>query len=395
MRLEPPHIATEPALRWVLDRAFSVRDSAGGSPAGTAADRAVELAIALDLAARIGARHGVPDQPGYERLRDAARQAAATELKLLTAARQVATVALELGVPLAFLKFAGLRLSGATEAASRNAVDVDCLVQAEAAGNLQATLEEDGWSPSELPPGDRHLPTLSHPDWGAVEIHVHIGGVRAPNGVRSVSFGELETLGLLAPLPDLAGSHVPRRGILVAHALVHGLASGGSRPDLYPTARVIADLLDLGVGAADEPDPEGVHAWIQRDMAPGDIGAAFRLCSLLRNGRLPEEREQLDSSPEGRLLRHIVAGAVDSDYRQALKLSFFGPRVSDRSSMGAFLHSLRTTVLPVPAQLDLLYGRPRSRTGYLRLYARRYADLAGRLGRSLVGAARSRSRRRP
>jgi hypothetical protein len=129
--------------------------------------------------------------------------------------------------------------------------------------------------------------------------------------------------------------------------------------------RMIGDLIDLGFGGDDGPWlADRALAWIRDDVNREEVEAVRRLCARLAlgDGSMFESRDS--SRDEIRLLRHIVAGAEDESYRRSLKLRalFVGPRPA-RGLRGR-LHTIRRAVFVGPAQVDLIYGRPRSRLAY-------------------------------
>jgi hypothetical protein len=163
---------------------------------------------------------------------------------------------------------------------------------------------------------------------------------------------------------------VPSREFLIAHAIVHGYAQHGSSPAEYPMMRMVADVADLR--RSDSPDhlAEHCHAWVADEMTLEEVRAVCRLAALLQSGA-PVEPE----SPEGCVLRHIVASIQDEDYRRSLKLD----RMDALSKAGEWLPTIRRVIAPTRAELEHDRGPIGSRLSYLvqaRLHAFRKLGLA-------------------
>ena len=411
IRFRPPPVELPAGLGWALARAFGPPEAAVPPPADPAA--ALAAARRFVLTARLAARWPRPrwaaelGAAGAAALRREQIAAVATELRLLALAREVAAAAAAVGTPVALLKLAALVASGAVRPGSRPACDVDLLAPAAGAERLHAALCGRGWSPSALLAGDHQLPALAAPAGEAVELHLHLPGVRlgAQPGVRlgarpsvrlggrSATFEDLERAGLLAPLAGWpAGCRLPSPEVLAAHALAHGIAQHGFAPDAYSQLKMVADLIDLGGLDGTSPSAAGVAALVAADVSAAEVDAARRLAAALAAGEdfaarlaAPEE-----VAGEVALLRHALAGRLDPRYRAALKLGL-RPQPGDGPRALAVARALWSTIFLSRAQVDAIYGRPAGPWGYLGRWLARPFDLAFRLvayGRAARHASR-------
>jgi hypothetical protein len=384
LRFRPPRLEPPPEARWMLLRAFG--------PAGAAFPEAVDAAAALalarrfEVAARIAARQGrerLAGELGPEAAAGFARDrvaAAAVAMRLMAASGQIAAVAAPLGIPLAFLKLVALEGTGLLAAGSRGACDVDVLAPAGRAEELWRALAAAGWQGADHPGYEHQLPALSHPERGVVEVHRLVLGVR-PAGGPSAGWEELERESLLTPLPglpDLPGRcSAPVAEVQAAHVLVHGLGQHGFFPSSYSLLKMVADLVDLGVGPDAGALTPRALSWVARDVSPEEAEAVRRLCARLAAGEDVAGWE----GPEEVLLRHILAGRLDPDYAGALRLGLFRPQPSDRGPVARLAHTLWSAVALSDAQIDAIYGPPSHRLGYLGRRLARPFDLLLRLGR--------------
>jgi hypothetical protein len=308
--------------------------------------------------------------------------------------RRVAGVAASLDMPLACLKFAALEGTGVLAAGSRGACDVDLLAPEERAGELWRTLVAGGFRGSGLPEAEHQLPALVGPRGSVVEIHRHLPGVRL-DGAASATFAALDRAGLLRPLPDLPGCLAPAPEVQAAHALVHGLGQHGYWPASYSLLKMVGDLIDLGekdkkgqqgLQGEEKPDVPGVPAvpevpdwlaWVARDVFSAEAAAVSRLTRRLAAG---EDAAGWPPGPEETLLRHILAGRLDPDYAEALRLGLFRPQPSERSRPVQLARAVLGALFLTDAQIAAVYGPPRNRLGYLGRRLARPFDLLWRLG---------------
>ncbi|HEV3077766.1 MAG TPA: nucleotidyltransferase family protein [Thermoanaerobaculia bacterium] len=431
VRFHPPALAPGPAVRWMLLRAFGPVGAAGGSAApAIEAPAALALCRRFELSCRVAARQGrarLAAELGAAAADGFARDQAAAAgggLRIVALAERVAAAAAQLpapGVRPVFLKLAALELGGLLAPGSREGCDLDVLVPAGRAAELQQALVGAGFRASPMPRYEHQLAALESAD-GVVEVHRMLLGVRVA-GKRSATAEDLDRVGLLQALPPLAGhaAAVPLPAVAAAHALVHGIAQHGWTPHAYSLLKMVADLVDLGFAGPDGPELAGVAArWIARDVAVEEVDAARRLCASLAAGAAgPAETAgiaraematagaarnagaaggdlagwETSRAPEAVLLRHALAGRLDPGYAESLRLTLFRPAPSDAPEAVRLARAVAGTVWLSRAQVDALYGPPRRRLGYLGRRLRRPLDLLARLGR--YGLQAWKVRRRP
>jgi len=399
VRFRPPPLALAPAVRWMLLRAFGPVVAAP-PPAAVDPGEALGLCRRFEIACRVAARHGrarlaaeLGDEAAEGFVRDQA-VAAGGGLRLVALAERVAAVAAPLGLPLVFLKFAALELTGALAPGGRTACDVDVLAPAGRAAELQRALAGAGFRAAQLPSYEHQLAAMEGPD-GVVEVHRMVLGVRVA-GRRSATAGDLERAGLLRPLTALPGrAAAPLPAVAASHALVHGIAQHGWTPHANSLLRMLGDLVDLGFGG---PDGAALAAsaalWTARDLAAAEVEAARRLCAALAAG---DDLGGWEASREGEavLLRHVLAGLLDPAYERALRLAPLRRQPSDAPQAVRLARAVAGTVWLSRAQVDALYGPPRRRLGYLGRRLGRPLDLLARLGRAGLHAWRLRRRPQP
>jgi hypothetical protein len=444
VRFHPPALALGPAVRWMLLRAFGPVGAAGGGGGGGAAGLAgtggsaapaveAQAVLALcrrfELSCRVAARQGrarLAAELGAAAADGFARDQAAAAgggLRIVALAEKVAAAAAQLpapGVRPVFLKLAALELGGLLAAGSREGCDLDVLVPAGRAAELQQTLVGAGFRASPMPRYEHQLAALESAD-GVVEVHRMLLGVRVA-GKRSATAEDLDREGLLQALPALAGhtAAVPEPAVAAAHALVHGIAQHGWTPHAYSLLKMIADLVDLGFAGPAGPELAGFAArWIARDVAAEEVEAARRLCTALAAGAGPAESAgatraamaaagaartagaaggdlaawETSRAPEAALLRHALAGRLDPGYEESLRLALFRRVPTDVPEAVRLARAVAGTVWLSRAQIDALYGPPRRRLGYLGRRLRRPLDLLARLGRYGLHAWKVRRRR--
>jgi len=381
-----------PDLGWLLARAFGPSPGSGSTVEPAAAQRAIDLAHRLGLAARIAARTGRAELSAElgeaaETLQAERRATAAGDLRLEAAVRAIAAAAAAARIPIGFLKYAALELSGALTPGSRGASDIDVLAPAGREEELRDALAAAGFALCDSPGYEHQLAAQIHPRFGAVEVHRMILGVRLRGGSgdrRSATLDALLESGLAVPCPALPGTVVlPSPEVLAAHAAVHGLGQHGFEPAAYPALRTFADLIDLGWGGpAGRDHAARVGPWLAEDLAAAELAALVDLCAELAAGTARPDGD----GPSSLLLRHALAGRLDPAYAEALKLSLLAPRPSERTPTVRKLAALAAALWPSAAQLDAIYGRPASRWGRLGRRLFRPVDLLRRAARSAANA---------
>jgi hypothetical protein len=397
VRFRPPAVEFDPSVRWVLLRAFGPVDA----PAPDAApEEILRVARRLDLSARLVARCGMrrlaPELGPVAREFDLDRaRAAAMGLTVAHLIERVVEISSEAGPGLALLKYAALDALGRLAPGGRSVSDLDILLSPPAGERLQAALIARGFRPSALSPPEQQLPALegSPPDAGVIEIHRCVLGVRLTGG-RSASLEDLKRANLFTSTSSWGVAVlVPRPEILVAHAIVHGLAQHGWSPRSYPWFRMMADLIDLGLA-----DPAGAElaaaasAWIGQDVRRSEVEALRFLAAGLVAGRDLTEWA-CSAGPEVSLLRHGVAGRLVPEYEARLHLALFRSQPTDAGRLRRVLRLMLRTVWLSRPQVDAIYGPPRSSGGYWTRRLMRPFDLLARSARSLRGAVHLRSRR--
>ncbi|HEY6322059.1 MAG TPA: nucleotidyltransferase family protein, partial [Thermoanaerobaculia bacterium] len=281
VRFHPPALALGPAVRWMLLRAFGPVGAAGGSAApAVEAEAVLALCRRFEVSCRVAARQGrarLAAELGAAAADGFARDqavAAGAGLRIVALAERVAAAAAPLGVRPVFLKLAALELGGLLAPGSREGCDLDVLVPAGRAAELQRTLVGAGFRASPMPPYEHQLAALESAD-GVVEVHRMLLGVRVA-GKRSATAEDLDREGLLQALPALAGyaAAVPLPAVAAAHALAHGIAQHGWAPHAYSLLKMVADLVDLGFAGPDGPELAALAArWIARDVAAEEVEA--------------------------------------------------------------------------------------------------------------------------
>jgi hypothetical protein len=137
---------------------------------------------------------------------------------------------------------------------------------------------------------------------------------------------------------------------------------------------MVADLIDIN--ALGKALTDRAAAWVEKDVPAAEAEAVRRLCACLVAGEDPPK-----DSDEETLLRHMLAGRLDPDYEKSLRLGLFQSQPTDRSRPVQLARTILGAVFLTDAQIDALYGRPRTRLGYLGRRLARPFDLLLRLGR--------------
>jgi hypothetical protein len=388
LRFEPPACAVPPSLQWALVRAFGPVGQKRLPQASGA--QALELARMFDLAARIGGRHPLPSLAAEVGTRAAAAFALEHEAARRAAVllgelgAEVARASASLGVPIVLLKFAALRASGRVADGLRVAGDVDVLAPRVAAPTLAAALGTLGLTPAGFPGGAHQLPQLRDGSGRRVEVHVHVPGVRVSAQAPPATIDDLATHGLLQRTGLPGDCSVPLPHVMAAHAVAHGLAQHGFAPHAYPGLRMVGDLIALGAHEDGAALARAAFPLVATEVSADELEAAVALAARLARG----DTTLFEPGPslEARLLRHVVAGRLDEDYARSLRLR------RPAGQGGSLARAARALVLS-DAQIDVVYGPPRYRLGYLGRRLARPFDLVRRATRYAAAAARVRLRR--
>ncbi len=321
------------------------------------------------------------------------RRSAAAELQAEAVAEGISATAAAMGMPVVFLKGAALVMEGLILSGSRGLGDVDVLAPEGREQALQDRLKAEGcFEPEDLPSGEHQLQALGHPLGLAVEVHLCLRGVRC-SGRDSAILADLDDLGLTQRVEGLSGdTRVPGLDLLLAHAVVHGLAQHGLNPKGYPMLRFVGDIIDLDLaGAVESGAFERWMPWVERDVSRREVEALADMCR-----RLVGEQGAVGAWPgsddSALMLRHLVLGAVDIEYRDSLRIRSLALVMPSRGRSATLLRTLWGATVLTRGQVDALYGKPSSSWGYwgYRLY--RPFDLIGRTIRYGSAAIKARWR---
>ena len=398
-RFDPPRVELSDELEWVLRRAFGPAAWRAGS--ALQPESVLEVAASLDLAARVASRTprdvltAEVGAAAAGHLRDSAAEAAAQMLGVDQACREIVRECAALDAAPVFLKGTALVLSDVSAAGARTMSDVDVLVPAAKARALQSRLLAGGWTEIAGPSAEHQLPVIAHRLGVAAEVHLMVRGVRLGGGRASAGAEALAAGGLTR---ELGGFEEPAfilcPELLLAHLLVHGIAQHGLLPSSYPMLRMLADAQDLlpDRAAWDRELPAAMR-WIEGDVGVEEAAAVRDLALRLAAGESPRTIAG-GADRCALMLRHLVAGALDPEYDEALRLrSRLAPLAAGGGARTLLRSAFRTVWLTRP-QVDVLYGRPRSALGYWGWRLWRPFDLVGRTWQYGRAWLRHRGRRR-
>jgi len=386
-RFDPPPVEVSAELRWLLWRAFGPAGQGLTGVGDLDSEAVTDLARYFDLAARVGARTPIEvleaelGQAEAAQLCEARFTAAARSLIAGQVCREIGEAGRLLKVPLIFLKGAALHLGEVSAPGSRNLSDVDVLAPEDGSRRLQEALIAAGCPALEVPESEHQHQLLSHRLGLAIEVHKIIPGVRIGGG-SSATAGVLIEKGLVRPAPGLGdGCYLPSDEVVLAHLLVHGIAQHGLSPQGYPMSRMLADVQDLGAG---DDLWQAARRWIERDASREEVEAVAGLAGRLGGGEDPAAMVAGDDD-SGALLRHLLAGVLDEGYARSMKFRGLTATPKDGGRARALAKTMRGALLPKRAQIDILYGPPRTELGYWGWRLWRPFDVVLRAGR--YGAA--------
>lgn len=379
-----------PELGWALALAFD--GTATGREHPTDGHRAVSVAGRLGLLPRIVHRLG-PERlaaaVGPEATKEALaeyRESVLASAKLVSLARLVGRVASGQGIRVVALKHVALCLAGISSPAERGAADADILVSDADASSFTEALVSAGILVSPGPEYDHQHSPLFHPRAGMLELHRTIPGVRPFPDAPEMTLETLVGGDLVKPLdPAEPCLLVPRPHVLLAHALAHALYQHGLDPGAYPPFKLLADVADLRRATVDDLLRDALPL-IAAEVAEEDARAAWALPSALATGGVAAVLARPESE-RARLLAHFVRGALESEYRESLKIRSALALPSDRGGPAGVLRWAWHTLAISRAQAWALYGAS-SPAKYALALAFRPFHLAWKLVRYVMATAR-------
>jgi hypothetical protein len=307
--------------------------------------------------------------------------------------QDLAQLARRLSIPVIWLKGMALHFLQATPPGSRRTGDIDVLVPKESGRRLYEALIDSGCERSGIRAPEHHLSVLQHPLGSAIEIHHEIDGVRLDMRDHATADQCFERHLAVEAEGAPPGTFLPVEPLLVAHLLAHGLSHHGKAPEAYPAFQLSADLQDFGFGqpAGRSIDPDS-RTWVAGDVSGEEVSAVLDVLRRVSAGEKSSEITRSDSA-SATLLSHWLAGSLDPDYLQSLKL---GRRLEGQRSRGR-TRQIATTgwraIWLSDQQVEMLYGQPRSALGYLGWRLWRPFDLIGRTCSSVAAWLRLQKRR--
>ncbi len=365
MRFNPPRVSLPTELNWLLGAAFGpALPPLAGRPAFIS-----ELARRFDLGPRIDARHGAValeqclGSEAEESIR-AHRRGVAVDLVSDRTARRLAALTAGHGMPILFLKGYALQQMLAGPAGWRPYVDLDVLLERPAAEKLRAMLLSDGWTSSTEAANPQHLPPITSPEGTLVDIHYRLRGIQVA-AARWATVDELLAAGLCRPAELDGGSWLPRPPLMAAHIAVHALEQHGHRPATYPLLRAVADVADLVAAAEGEDLEEPAGQLIGGSLDNEEIRALFGLAGRFAEGR-DSAGEDPGKSDAEILLRHIVAGVLDSDYHDSLALEHTTGRLREARRDGQLMRYIAQKLQDPGGSPEAASGGSARRPGPLR-----------------------------
>ncbi|MES1185317.1 MAG: nucleotidyltransferase family protein [Myxococcales bacterium] len=379
LSFEPPRVAIDADLAWVLRAAFATDESLT-QPSDP--QHALEIARATQLSGRVAARLGASRGASLG-ARSAELSAdyyanVAQETLLVQAQHQIADLAERLRIPTIAVKFGGLRLAGVLSIGARAVADLDLLLPQGSARELWRALLAAGFQRTNTHEYPHQLEALRSPFGAVIDLHVHLPGVIVEKG----SFASADQLIVHDLVTRNGALLVPNKAVLAAHAIVHALVQNRSTPQTYSSLRMLADLMDLQY---QEPQ---VLKDAARYLAPElreTCDVVERLCIALSNGDFASP--SLEGTSEQILLWHCLAGRLDSDYAQRLRAAGLTNKFREGASAVEIAQYLANLLYPAESALDFLYGPAVNTFQRIRRRLHRPIDLAVRVGR---GALRGR-----
>lgn len=389
-----------PEVRWVFSRAFGPVRRVVEPPHDP--DAALALARVCDLEPRIGARQPADLLiaelgPGVaEQFLEAYRETAARTMLLTAATRALSLVAQQVGAPIILLKGIALHACGAALLGSRPTSDIDVLVPRGAGEALTRELQEHGYVGQFRVGSEHHHPAeLIHAGGFEVEIHVKICGLCLGSSRRWAQAPDLTSAGLCEPADGWPrGVLLPSRDVLIAHAIVHGIAFHGAEPQLYSPFRMLSDLVDLGFGNdVFERFLNRSYAWIQRAVKRQQIEQIAGACALLSAGSFGIASTEREHHEAATFLRRTLGGLTHPVFGEALKLRQTFLPLTEERRVTQLLRSVVPLLRTPEARANLRPGQRLSTLDHVIRSPLRFLVLLGKLARYIVSWLRVRFQR--
>lgn len=271
--------------------------------------------------------------------------------------------------------------------------DIDVLATEEEARRLHSALLAQGYRESGHVEPRHHLPRLVDPSGRVLEIHHRLRGVFISSR-EATAEDCLEADGCTALEVSSRVCFVPNGELMLAHLLAHTLDQHAMTPEAYRPFLVVADLQDLGALCETEgPDWGAAAERVRGSVSRSEIAALRELSSDLSAGR-PASAIASETSDSASLLHHFLAGQSSDEYRRALRLRREMQVPPGKNPARAGLEAASRALWVSDEQIDLIYGRPTGRLGYLGWRLWRPFDLLARLASSFWAALRLRRRGR-
>jgi hypothetical protein len=373
-------MAVPPELDWLLARAFGPMRPDGDISDGLDVERLVAQGRDLALLGRIRSRStqnylaAQIGDPATEVLNQTRREITVAAMRNGEVCRRIAGLSRDRPIPVIFLKGLALQLTGVTPPGSRVTGDIDILVPKHQAQTLHERLVEEGGRQSGLRDSDQHLSLVTDGLGASIEVHYHLkgldlegAGIEGPvaNDGLVATATECFDLGLVDPAPELPDHcYVTSEKLTVAYLLVHALAHHALAPAIYPGLQFLADLQDLGYSLAGGKEiSQTILKWISSEVSADLVTASLSLLGRLENG---ERASEIAAGTDGAavVLHHLLAGAFDEEYRLSLKLGNQLTRV-DGGLRQDWPRRIWRALWLTPTQIDLLYGKPKTKLGYI------------------------------
>jgi len=154
----------------------------------------------------------------------------------------------------------------------------------------------------------------------------------------------------------------------------------------------LADLQDLGfTGEQGDRFMEEGLLWIQNEVSREEVAGTRDLLRQLEEGERASEIVVRDVAA-ALILKHMLAGSMDAEYRQSLKLSAVTRPSIARPGLTGLLRNMSSAIFLTRGQIDLIYGQPQTEVGYLARRLWRPFDLVGRTFKTLQAKKKLRFR---